>query len=170
MKRLKKTFMIVFIVALCLVTIYAIAGAIYDLTGLCNDTATAIFGKLNLSDIVGSIAGAFLGFGASLIIENIIISKRKKKSINNIVAEIKPILDTLRNAIRMSKELQEKIACGEKYDSIKKNYGKELENLAYILRQKLSYTIYTPIWETILQNGDLLEFKDEDYFDELIAA
>ena len=30
------------------------------------------------------------------------------------------------------------------------------------------YIIYLPIWETVLQTGDVLEFKDKTYFDTMI--
>lgn len=30
------------------------------------------------------------------------------------------------------------------------------------------YIIYLPIWETVIQTGDILEFKDKSYFDTMI--
>jgi len=34
----------------------------------------------------------------------------------------------------------------------------------------LSYAIYTPIWEAVVGNGDILELKEEPYYDDLFLA
>jgi hypothetical protein len=34
----------------------------------------------------------------------------------------------------------------------------------------LSYAIYTPIWETVIGNGDILELKNEAYYDDIFLV
>ena len=55
--------------------------------------------EISIFDVINSAIGAFLGFGSSLFLEKILVSSRKKTSIQNIVAELTSIRDGLRKTI-----------------------------------------------------------------------
>lgn len=128
-----------------------------------------IFFGISLKDIINSAIGAFLGFGTSLILEQMATSANKKKSINNIVAELETVRDGIRESIisfipdslksDISNNLLEGKLSGEK--------GVMLEELDKKIREMV-YVIYLPIWETVLQTGDILEFKNKPYFNTMI--
>lgn len=171
---------ILFMAGLGLVSLYAISGFVYKLTGSQNEKLNIFYSAMSSGEVVGSTAGAFLGFGASLIIESIIISWRKRKSIANIISEIKSVLAKIDGELRLSDKLKNKIQDWEK-NRIQDWKGKDLINAfdedektewntATRVVNKLAYEIYLPIWDTILQNGDLLEFKNHSYFKGLIEV
>lgn len=128
-----------------------------------------IFFGISLKDIINSAIGAFLGFGASLILEQIATSANKRKSINNIVAELESVRDGIRESIIsfIPDSIKRDISNG----LLTEEFEKENKIVLEILDKKIKeivYVIYLPIWETVLQTGDILEFKDKPYFDTMI--
>lgn len=128
-----------------------------------------IFFGISLKDIINSAIGAFLGFGASLILEQMATSANKKKSINNIVAELETVRDGIRESIisfipdSIKSDIPNYLLAEER----RGEYKVVLEGLDKKIREMV-YVIYLPIWETVLQTGDILEFKDKPYFDTMI--
>lgn len=127
------------------------------------------FGKkhgIKSADIINSAIGAFFGMITSLMLDKFIDSKSKRNSITNIIAE----LDSIRNG------LYDQIICKlpEQYHNRIINEKLEIDLDSELLDQinrnikDLAYVIYIPIWETVLQTGDILEFKEKKYFEELI--
>lgn len=98
-------------------------------------------------DIGNTAVGALLGFGASLFLENYMIKRSRASAIDNIVAEVNDMAGLIDNTI---------FACTPE----------ELPNNIRAAR----FCIMLPIWESIVQNGDLLQFKKKSYFDRLILT
>ena len=123
---------------------------------------------ISLTDIVNSAIGAFFGMATSLMLEKIIISHRKRTSIKNIVSELVSIRDGIRSAIidNIPDLLKKKVVDNKKPSLTfeEKNALKRLTDNIY----DMAFVIYVPIWETVLQTGDILEFKNKEYFEELI--
>lgn len=128
-----------------------------------------IFGGISLKDIINSAIGAFLGFGASLILEQMASSANKKKSINNIVAELEAVRDGIRESVILfiPDDIKSNISNNLLTEELVGENKLVLEGLDKKIREMV-YVIYLPIWETVLQTGDILEFKDEPYFDAMI--
>ena len=125
--------------------------------------------EISIFDVINSAIGAFLGFGSSLFLEKILVSSRKKTSIQNIVAELTSIRDGLRKTIidSIEKDLVENF---DEMTLANIEVLKEKLNLSkmdFNIRQ-MAFVIYVPVWETIIQTGDVLEFKNKDYFEHLI--
>lgn len=128
-----------------------------------------VFFGISLKDIINSAIGAFLGFGTSIILEQMATSANKRKSINNIVAELETVRDGIRESVisfipdsiknDISNNLLAEELSGEKRVALER-LDKKIREMVYI--------IYLPIWETVIQTGDILEFKDKSYFDTMI--
>lgn len=127
-----------------------------------------LFG-ISLKDIINSAIGAFLGFGASLILEQMATSANKKKSINNIVAELEAVRDGIRESVIsfIPDSIKSDISNNILTEELRGENKAILEELDKKIREMV-YVIYLPIWETVLQTGDILEFKDKPYFDAMI--
>ena len=119
---------------------YSVGCVIVSHTSTANRTLSIIFG---FAEISTTAVGALLGFGASLFLQNYFNILGKKKAISNIISEMANMV-----------VLIELINDNNDFDYIKKSKNR----------------IYIPIWDSVLQNGDLLMFKDEDYFEPLIAV
>jgi hypothetical protein len=89
----------------------------------------------------GDILGAFIGFLFALQIENLIEKGNTKKSIQNVATELIDIRDGFKN-------------------------NKDNKNIPPCF----AYGISLPIWDTIKQNGNILGFKGEKYYGELIGV
>lgn len=128
-----------------------------------------IFFGISLKDIINSAIGAFLGFGASLILEQMATSANKKKSINNIVAELETVRDGIRESVIsfIPDSIKSDISNNLLAEKFRGENKIVLERLDKKIREMV-YVIYLPIWETVLQTGDILEFKDKPYFDTMI--
>ncbi|MDE6550319.1 MAG: hypothetical protein K2M44_02300 [Clostridia bacterium] len=168
----------VFIAVTVLVFLYCIASNIINhLEGVSN-TLQIVFG---LSDFANTAIGALLGFGASLLLDKYLIAVNKEKVIDNIVAEM----------TRMCLYISEMF---DPYIRLQDNNGNEIIKFSDTLQGALDsltnkansdqykpefkilknrvinhrYKIFLPIWDSVLQNGDLLRFKDREYFECLI--
>lgn len=151
----KKVVIGIFVVLFTVLMMYAVGGFIVNLSNITNENIVKFFSLIKADDILNSAIGAFLGFGASILVETIFLSRRKKKSIVNVIAELESILDGLK---------QELYVIFFKDENIKVTDWNEVSKKII----SLAHVIYLPIWNTILQTGDVLEFKNEKYFDELI--
>lgn len=122
---------------------------------------------ISTADIINSAIGAFFGMITSLMLEKFLESNNKKKSIDNIIAE----LESIRNGL--NEQIISKLPA-ENCQEITNGIQQSIEIDADLLEQingnikDLAYVIYVPIWETVLQTGDILEFKEKKYFEELI--
>lgn len=122
---------------------------------------------ISTADIINSAIGAFFGMITSLMLEKLLESNNKKKSIDNIIAE----LESIRNGL--NEQIINKLPT-EYCQEITNGIQQSIEIDADLLEQingnikDLAYVIYVPIWETVLQTGDILEFKEKKYFEELI--
>lgn len=128
-----------------------------------------VFFGISLKDIINSAIGAFLGFGASLILEQMATSANKRKSINNIVAELVTVRDGIRESVIsfIPDSIKSDIFNNLLVEEFRGEKRVVLERLDKKIREMV-YIIYLPIWETVLQTGDILEFKDKPYFDTMI--
>lgn len=124
---------------------------------------------ISLKDIINSAIGAFLGFGTSLILEQMATSANKRKSINNIVAELETVRDGIRESVIsfIPDSIKNDISNNLLAEELKGENKLLLERLDKKIREMV-YIIYLPIWETVLHTGDILEFKDKPYFDTMI--
>ena len=115
--------------------------------------------EISLTDIINSAIGAFFGMVTSLMLEKRISSHRKRTSIKNIVSELISIRDGIKNAIidNTPSSLKEKLLKNKKasLSPEEKNVLKSLADNIY----DMAFVIYVPIWETVLQTGDILEFN-----------
>lgn len=131
------------------------------------------------ADIANTAIGALLGFGASLFLENYVIGLNRASAIDNIVAEIKAMESLI------SKGFSDNIkknggyyhdadisALFKAFDDKRAYDGKYVDALEKMVIKidKLRYALYIPIWDSVLQNGDLLQFKNKEYFDSLIKV
>ena len=132
------------------------------------DDSDVFFG-ISLKDIINSAIGAFLGFGTSIILEQMATSANKRKSINNIVAELETVRDGIRESVIsfIPDSLKNDISNNLLAEELSGEKRVALERLDKKIREMV-YIIYLPIWETVIQTGDILEFKDKSYFDTMI--
>ena len=128
---------------------------------------------LILEEFAYTALGAMFGFGASVILENYILRYTKKKAFRNLVDEIIPTV------IQLDELRKRKLARIAKIPIVDKVVDKDAlkdpeiqEDIYSMFRSLKCYrdVVYFPIWESILQNGDLLYFRKEDYFDSLIRV
>lgn len=96
---------------------------------------------INLSNIINTAIGAILGLGIALYIDYHLIRRKRQKSIENIILELKDIRNTL-------KELKDNT-------DIPSIFG---------------YAFSVPIWETVIGNGDILELKNKPYYNFLFIV
>ena len=125
---------------------------------------------ISWTDIINSAIGAFFGMGASLLLEKMLVSFRKKKSIKNIVSELVSIRDGIKTQIidNVPESLRKKLLSDKNSKiSLTSDEKNKLVDLSDNIRD-MAFIIYVPIWETVLQTGDILEFKNKKYFEELI--
>ncbi len=125
---------------------------------------------IQAKDVIVSAIGAFFGMGASLLLEQLLISSKKKNSIRNIVAELISIRDGINSEIveLLSDDLKSTIVskeCEVVFDETQSNYKSIVHNI-----YDLAFVLYIPIWETFVQTGYILEFKNKKYFEELILT
>lgn len=88
------------------------------------------------SDMFNTAVGAAAGFFLSMLLENWLRKRRRRKCIINIALELNDI----------------KAMINDKKDNN---------------TPALSYAIYIPIWEAVVGNGDILELRNEPYYDDL---
>ena len=109
-------------------------------------------------DLLIAFIGAFLGLGSALFLQKSLSNSQARKSIGNIIDELDVFFIDLIGVltdINSSKSLT--------YDTPES----EIEIFAMVPK-KLAYAIYVPIWETFVKTGNILEFKNKVYFDDLI--
>ena len=161
-----------FICVAVIVFLYCIACNIVSNLDDLPKSVKIVFG---LSDFANTAIGALLGFGASLLLENYLIDNNKEKAIDNIAAEMTQM------CLHISKLYSEpmNVDSGKditlvlsKFSQNNGKYNNETDDKGLKkLKNRVihcKYTIYLPIWDSVLQNGDLLRFKDKDYFESLI--
>lgn len=131
----------------------------------------SLFWGISLKDIINSAIGAFLGFGASLILEKRTTSANKRKSINNIISELQSVRDGIRESIIVL--IPDKMKNAIYKNLLVEGTDWEIRGILERIDKKIiemAYVIYLPIWENVLQAGDILEFKDKPYFDAMICV
>lgn len=156
---LRKFIIYLFIIVCTISMLYAICGFIVDIADVKNQTFASFFKLIKAEEIVNSAMGAFLGFGASILVEAIVLSRRKKKSIKNVIAELESILGGLQ------KDIYDEFFYGIDNPDVSmiNDWSKPINKI-----KGLEYVIYLPIWNAVLQTGDVLEFKNEKYFEDLV--
>lgn len=122
---------------------------------------------ISLADIINSAIGAFFGMITSLMLEKIVDSNQKKKTIDNIISELLSIKNGIHSQIikNLTPEIIQIALSKSNYEI---SIANEIIELIDSNIKDMSYVIYVPIWETVLQTGDILEFKNKNYFEELI--
>lgn len=123
--------------------------------------------KIDLLEIFYAAIGAFLGFFLAFITEKRLDRFRRMQSIKNIVDELAGINQALEDNIlsKISEDLYERLKNNSKIDSLSSADREIMQNI-----YKMANTIYFPIWTSVVNNGDLLDFRKEEYFDELIQV
>lgn len=96
---------------------------------------------LSLSDIINTAIGALLGFGSAFYLQYHLIRRKRQKSIENIVLELKDIRNTL-----------------EKW--------KDDTTIPPIF----GYALFVPVWDAIIGNGDVIELKNKPYYNSLFIV
>ena len=126
---------------------------------------------LVLEDFAYTALGAMFGFGASVILENYILRYTKKKAFRNLVDEIIQIVVQLSELRKKKLALISELSIVDLEDD-EENLEKNTKKVSDTFRSLKCYkdVVYFPIWESILQNGDLLYFRREDYFNSLIRV
>lgn len=169
----------IFVIVTVLIFLYCIASNIINHLENVSNIVQIIFG---LSDFANTAIGALLGFGTSLLLEKYLVAVNKEKVIDNIVAEMTqmclyiseifdPRIRTKDNngndITELSDNLQKLLNDSLTNKTYDKQYESELNTLKYrVINHR--FKIYLPIWDSVLQNGDLLRFKDKEYFECLI--
>lgn len=100
-------------------------------------------------ELLITFLGAFLGYISAIIVEKKISKKRSKDFIYNIIIEL----------INIKNSLEEKTV-----------NSKSLDKDCKSVPSPFAHSVYTPIWDTIIQTGDIIGLKDEKYYDELISV
>jgi hypothetical protein len=98
-------------------------------------------GKNWFYDTAIAAIGGFIGFGFALLLQQLLVIRQRKKCIVNIVLE----LNDMRKRIENKKDERK-------------------------IPSTLSYGLATPIWETVVSNGNILELKKEPYYDVLFTV
>lgn len=132
----------------------------------------------SLGELAYTTLGALLGFGASIFVENSIQTRERRKAIYNIVDEVVQQIINISSffdAESYSNKFEQKDidAFIESLYAPKATFDKTVDPIveAIIKRVEKSYQfIYIPIWESVLQNGNLLTFRNFNYFDSLIKT
>ena len=179
----KRVLVWVFIGVAIFVFLYCIACNVISYLDDMPVIVQTIFG---LSDVANTAIGALLGFGASLLLDNYLVNVNKEKAIDNVVAEITQMCLYISKIFSKYVRTKNSIEL-EENDDIKKlldrfdnkingigensKYGRDVSKGLSIIKNRIihcRYNIYLPIWDSILQNGDLLRFKEKQYFECLI--
>lgn len=132
----------------------------------------------SLGELAYTTLGALLGFGASIFVENSIQTRERRKAIDNIVDEVVQQIkniSTFFQADSYDNEFEQKDIDSfiKSLSAPKASFDKSIDPIveAIIKRVENSYQyIYIPIWESVLQNGNLLTFRSFDFFDSLIKT
>ena len=109
--------------------------------------------SIDILELFYAFFGAFGGFLLASQWEHHSERRKKKKAIENIALELFGIRMTLCSNIISVANSNSKID------------GKAYNKVIYI-----KYSVLTPVWDSLVNSGVLLDFKDEAYFDELIVA
>lgn len=132
----------------------------------------------SLGELAYTTLGALLGFGASIFVENSIQTRERRKAIYNIVDEVVQQIINISSFFEADSygnkfEQKDIDAFIESLYAPKASFDKSIDPIvkAIIKRVEKSYQfIYIPIWESVLQNGNLLTFRNFNYFDSLIKT
>jgi len=172
----------IFVGVAILVFLYCIACNVISNLDDMPKAVKIIFG---LSDFANTAIGALLGFGASLLLENYLVDSNKEKAIDNIATEMTQMClyifklysedKKTANGLESCKEIKALLSkfdnrINANQENSKFNKEEDSKGLKTIKKRVIHcrYTIYLPIWDSVLQNGDLLRFKDKGYFECLI--
>lgn len=129
------------------------------------------FLNIELYEILYASIGAFLGFFFAFLAGKSIDRHKRMQAIDNIKKELLALKQYIDHAILNDSRLTGVVAIikARKDNGEITISGKEAEGIHEII-STIAYNIYIPIWETILFSGGILDFKDEEYFDELIEV
>ena len=155
MKNKKSNLIIIIAVASGLVFLYCVGCIIVANVENIPQAFIYIFA---FGDIANTAVGALLGFGTSLILENHILKRSRAMAIENIVGEL----------YDMSNYVLSVLACETKSDN--EHYDRDELTMQFGLIRGARFCVMLPIWESIVQNGDLLQFKKKSYFNQLIKT
>lgn len=131
--------------------------------------------SIDYYQILYTVVGAFLGFFIPFWAQKTSEKSKKKKIINNLFRELSGIKNKLE--IRIIKPL-------ENIDNDLMNQIREKSIVEIYLREDLKtrlieyydyisetcLELYVPIWDALVATGDVIEFKDKCYFDDMIQA
>lgn len=134
-----------------------------------------LLNMISVSGIVETTIGAFLGFFFALLTEKLIGDANKKKTIDNVIDELVAYRNDLGALINPSIkiDLEDKNFFSKPYSiTTTDNEGRTITKQSCLsdLPHQLVYSFYVPIWDTILETGVILEFKDKPYFNDLILV
>ena len=130
---------------------------------------------ISIGGIIETTIGAFLGFGSAILTEKLISDSEKKKTISNIIDELIAYKHDLGELIIPSLKINLEADHFElqPYEiEIIDSSGEKKRILTCLndFPKRMVYSFYTPIWDTTVETGDILEFKDNDYFNDLIVV
>jgi hypothetical protein len=139
------------------------------------DFIVSFFISIDYYQILYTFLGAFLGFFIPFLVQKKNEKRKKKKIINNIFRELSGIKNNLDVNIIMSLE---------KMDNDLINQIREKSIIEIYLREDLKtrliecydnisevcLELYVPIWDALVATGDVIEFKDECYFDDMMQV
>ena len=139
------------------------------------DFIVSFFISIDYYQILYTFLGAFLGFIIPIIVQNKNEKRKNKKIINNIFRELSGIKNKLDISIiipfeEMDNDLINQIR--EKYiieiylrEDLKTRLIECYDNISEVCLE-----LYVPIWDALVATGDVIEFKDECYFDDMLQV
>lgn len=139
------------------------------------DFIVSFFISIDCHQILYTFLGAFLGFFIPFLVQKENEKRKKKKIINNIFRELSGIKNKLDISIiipfeEMDNDLINQIR--EKYiieiylrEDLKTRLIECYDNISEVCLE-----LYVPIWDALVATGDVIEFKDECYFDDMLQV
>lgn len=139
------------------------------------DLIVSFFIRIDNYQILYTFLGAFFGFFIPFLVQKENEKRKKKKIINNIFRELSGIKNKLDISIiipfeEMDNDLINQIR--EKYiieiylrEDLKTRLIECYDNISEVCLE-----LYVPIWDALVATGDVIEFKDECYFDDMLQV
>lgn len=139
------------------------------------DFIVSFFIRIDYYQILYTFLGAFIGFFIPFLVQKENEKRKKKKIINNIFRELSGIKNKLDISIiipfeEMDNDLINQIR--EKYiieiylrEDLKTRLIECYDNISEVCLE-----LYVPIWDALVATGDVIEFKDECYFDDMLQV
>lgn len=135
-----------------------------------------VFESININELFYAVLGAFWGFFIPFMAQKMIEKKNRKKIINNIFGELLGIKNKLHREIinpleNMDDNLIDQIRKNTYIATMRLSRDQKLRLIdCYDMITGVCLELYVPIWDALVATGDVTEFKDEDYFNDMLQV